>query len=206
MSRVFENFKPWYRSFDLSRYLTRLFLFFLVIYIVCTWSNKYFVFVSSLMWTLKVRCHLLAACWYSLFGRTCLFSTVAYRYRKSISIIEKCSIDDIDFSAILTRKYRIWELPVPQFADIEREGNNRRTFTMFWSSICDFLNSNWANQTINRCVAFILINGHHFTWLNIGILFQFRILPCCPVDFIFLNHVGQGTLLRMRNIQAEVGM
>ena len=51
-------------------------LLFLIMYLVCTWRNKDFVFIFFPMSTVKVRCLLLAVCWYSWFGH--IISTVAY--------------------------------------------------------------------------------------------------------------------------------
>ena len=89
-------------------------LLFLVMYVICRWSNKAFVFVSS-----GVICQSPMS-----FGR--LFvdihfsvgnsSTGAYWYRKSTWNTETYPIHNIYFLASQTCNYLIWELSILQFS------------------------------------------------------------------------------------------
>ena len=63
-------------------------LLFFVMYVVCTWRNNDFVFVSSPMSTVKVRCPLLAFCWYSWFQVLLLIDIE--KQRNIVNIIFEC--------------------------------------------------------------------------------------------------------------------
>ena len=88
-------------------------ILFQVKHVVCTRSNKDFVFVSSQMARLKELLksdvsHLLAVCRYLWFRH--IFNT-AYRYRKSMTVIETYSIDNIPSNK---NRIRLDNCSVPQ--------------------------------------------------------------------------------------------